>query len=118
MSLSALPTELDSRILDFLEHDALNAMLKVSKYYRGVAEPYLYRHLAFTNLQDTEVRALLLGVVSRPLLATHIKFIRLNRDHTKSEATREYFCTRDHRMPKNKASYERFRPELDKVYKC
>jgi hypothetical protein len=44
MSLSALSTELDNRILDFLDHDALNAISKISKYYRSVAEPRLYRN--------------------------------------------------------------------------
>jgi len=47
MSLGEFPTELDTRVCAYLQGDqaALDAMSRASKYYRGPAEPFLYRDL-------------------------------------------------------------------------
>lgn len=47
MSINKLPTELHSMIAEYLDCDtrSLSALSQVSKYYRDVAEPCLYRYL-------------------------------------------------------------------------
>jgi hypothetical protein len=42
MSLSALSTELDIRIIDFLESSDLSRYSRVTKYYRKLCEERLY----------------------------------------------------------------------------
>ncbi|KAF2823309.1 hypothetical protein CC86DRAFT_409229 [Ophiobolus disseminans] len=48
MSFNKLSNELDSNIAGFPDGDkhALSAFSQVSKYYRKIAEPYLYRHVS------------------------------------------------------------------------
>jgi len=47
MPMNKLSTELDAKIASFLDSEAssLSALSKVSKYYRPVAEPFLYREI-------------------------------------------------------------------------
>jgi hypothetical protein len=80
MSLSKLSSELDSIITGFLHDDqkALDALSKVSRHYRAVAEPYLYETLKFNEHNRTSLVKLFLTLVRRNELALHIKtFIRL-----------------------------------------
>jgi hypothetical protein len=95
MSLPALSTELDNRILDFLDYDALNAISKISKYYRSVAEARLYRNLHLDSAHIKIVQALLLTLVSRPDLAAHIASIKLSSlTRASDEANHEGFYQR------------------------
>ncbi|CAO2657147.1 Nn.00g032730.m01.CDS01 [Neocucurbitaria sp. VM-36] len=81
-----------------MDHGTLNNLSKVSKYYRSIAEPYLYRHFSFWTRQKTNIRWLFLTIVSRPDLAAHIrscKLVEFGR-HIKGEALDtgldEIFC--------------------------
>ncbi|KAF3039448.1 hypothetical protein E8E11_002499 [Didymella keratinophila] len=48
MSLTKLLTELQQRIIDFIDNTKdLCSMAQVSKYYQKLAKPHLYRHLDF-----------------------------------------------------------------------
>jgi hypothetical protein len=47
MSLLALPTELDVRIIGYLDTRDMSRMSRVSKYYRKVSEPLFYEEVAF-----------------------------------------------------------------------
>ncbi|KAF1842265.1 uncharacterized protein K460DRAFT_409681 [Cucurbitaria berberidis CBS 394.84] len=98
MSLSTIPPELGGEIARFMDHDALNNLSKVSKYYRSIAEPFLYRNLEFRGRQDTNIRWLFLTIVSRPGLAAHIRSFKLilRWSQAKGKATtvdlNESFC--------------------------
>lgn len=81
MSIDALPSELDNRILALLDHDALNAMSKTSKTYRGVSEPFLYRRIKFTASHDVSMRWLVVTILHRPNLAAHIRTVNFSEDH-------------------------------------
>lgn len=81
MSIDALPTELDNRILTFLDHDALNTVSKISNTYGRVAEPYLYRHIKHTTSHEVNMRWLIVTLLHRPELAAHIKTIEFFEDH-------------------------------------
>jgi hypothetical protein len=100
-SLSSLSTELDERILAFLDHGALNAVSKVSKYYRAIAEPHLYGDLRFNDTQVKALKALMLTVISRLDLAAHIQIIRFSQHFRElDEADDEAFYQRFlHEMP-------------------
>jgi len=84
MSIDALPSELDNRILTLLDHDALNAMSKTSKTYRGVSEPFLYRHIKFAASHDVTIRWLVVTILHRPDLTTHIRTVKFSEDHRTS----------------------------------
>lgn len=73
MSMYSLPTELNDLIVGFLDRQGLDAVSKVSKYYREIAEPILYRVICFEADRNIQARRLLLTLLSRPLLATYIK---------------------------------------------
>lgn len=81
MSISGIPTELDKHILSYLQHDSLNAISKVSKYYRGIAEPYLYRNLKFDGQKDSRIRWLVLTLVARPDVAKNVKTLKVSYQH-------------------------------------
>jgi hypothetical protein len=98
MSLPALSTELDDRIVSFLEHKAINAISKVSRYYHRVAEPHLYHTLEFKDNQHLKSLRLLLTIVSRPKLAAYITILRLTpanrRQHLDTIMKDEHLYTR------------------------
>lgn len=80
MPLSAIPTELDERIFDYLKRKELSAVSKVSKYYRRIAEPHLYRELRFVGYRNVNAHLLLLTLLSRNDLAVHIKRLAVEKD--------------------------------------
>ena len=88
MSFGALPTELDQRMLDLLEHEDLHEISQVNKYLRGLAEPLIYRHIDFKTGNDTYARLLLLTLIERPELAAHIQSVSLAGTHTE-----DYYVT-------------------------
>jgi hypothetical protein len=79
MSLSQLPTELDSRIACYLVGDSttLSAFSEVSKYYRVVVEPHLYSRLEFSREDEIILPRLLLTLIRREALALHVKYFKL-----------------------------------------
>ncbi|KAF2651246.1 hypothetical protein K491DRAFT_720033 [Lophiostoma macrostomum CBS 122681] len=79
MSIHALSTELDTRVIELLNgnHKALDAMSRVSKYYRGLSEPFLYRKLKFSTNSERRIHCLFLTILSRKDLAKHIKIFKL-----------------------------------------
>jgi hypothetical protein len=78
--MNKLSTELDSKIANCLDGDtqALSAFSKVNKYYRIVAEPYLYKDLVFHPDDDVPLKRLLLTLLHRKELALHISSVRLD----------------------------------------
>lgn len=82
MSFTALSTELDTKIIEYMQPDrsALEAMSRVSKYYRGIAEPFLYRDLTFRAVHEIQIKRLLLTLLDRPELALFIRSFTLS-DH-------------------------------------
>lgn len=82
MSLSALPTEVDDIIIEFLgasdDRKALSSLSCVSKYYRGLVEPVLYRDLKFQAAEEVPMKQLLLTLLSRTDLAKHIESFTLS----------------------------------------
>lgn len=75
MSLDTLPTELHDQVLTYLDHDALNTMSLTSKAYRGITEPFLYRHIVLKAEKLVSIRWLVVTILYRPDLAAHIKTI-------------------------------------------
>ena len=82
MSLSALPTEVDDIIIEFLgasdDREALSSLSYVSKYYRGPVEPVLYRNLKFQADEEVPIKQLFLTLLSRMDLAKHIESFTLS----------------------------------------
>lgn len=75
MSLAKLSTELDNSILRLCDYDALRALCATSKYYRNLAEPYLYEKIDFTVDDAEGMRLLVLTLLKRPDLGKHIKSV-------------------------------------------
>jgi len=84
MSLSELPTELDAKIIEFLhaadDRQAVSSMSRVSKYYRQLAEPFLYRDLVFRAADEIRIKRLLITLLVETELAKHIRSFSLS-DH-------------------------------------
>ena len=80
MSFGKLSTELDARIVEVLDGDtkALSAFSQVSKYYRAIAEPYLYSNIECSGEDRYTLLQLLLTLLDRNSLASHIKSIVLH----------------------------------------
>lgn len=81
MSLSALSTELDTKIVLYLANDtpALSAFSKISKYYRGVAEPYLYKDIVLIDQDDHTIKQLFCTLLARTQLAHQIRSITVQK---------------------------------------
>jgi len=75
MSLQKLSTELDGQIASCLVGDtkALSAFSKTNKYYRGIAEPYLYTNIEVYESELERPLRLLFTLLDRKDLALHIK---------------------------------------------
>jgi len=75
MSLQKLSTELDGHIASCLVSDtkALSAFSKTNKYYRGIAEPYLYTNIEVYESELERPLRLLFTLLERKELALHIK---------------------------------------------
>jgi hypothetical protein len=81
MSLSTLLTELDVRIILFLEHGSLDKMSKVSKYYREVTEPLLYCHLRLNHMAYHKIKRLCCTLLKRLELAAYPRSFELYARH-------------------------------------
>jgi len=79
MSLGKLSTELDAKVAEFLEGDtkALSAFSQVSKYYRAIAEPYLYSNIECSGEDRYTLLQLLLTLLDRNDLALHVRSLEL-----------------------------------------
>jgi hypothetical protein len=86
MNLDALSTELDAQIIEHLHDDrqALSSFSRVSKYYRALCEPILYRDLAFRNPSQAQMKRLLMTLLDLPSLAKHIKTVTFHATETES----------------------------------
>ncbi|KAI4653392.1 hypothetical protein J4E93_001158 [Alternaria ventricosa] len=75
MSLQKLSTELDGHIASCLVGNtkALSAFSKTNKYYRGIAEPYLYTNVEVYESDLERPLRLLFTLLDRKELALHIK---------------------------------------------
>jgi hypothetical protein len=82
MSMAALPTELDTRIIEHLHetHDrrALWAMSLVSRYCNVLTEPFLYRTIAIDDKLEVRVKRLMMTLLDRNKLGDHIKSIAVS----------------------------------------
>jgi hypothetical protein len=84
--MQSLANELLGNIFNRLPHAARNSVSKVSRYYRNLAEPYLYRDLVFSVYQDIKMSELLTTVLDRRELPLHTRSLTLtNADHMDSE---------------------------------
>ncbi|KAF2254635.1 hypothetical protein BU26DRAFT_559306 [Trematosphaeria pertusa] len=79
MPLQALSTELDAHIIEYLHDDSLGleAMSRVSKYYRSLAEPVLYRDVEFAEWDYVRMTRLLMTLLDRRELAQHVKAFKI-----------------------------------------
>ncbi|CAA9965435.1 hypothetical protein PTMSG1_08794 [Pyrenophora teres f. maculata] len=73
MSLARLSTELDAHIVEYCDFESQLALCSVSKYWRGLAEPDLYRNLRFKVDEYEQTELLLLTLLKRQDLARYIK---------------------------------------------
>jgi hypothetical protein len=81
-----ISTELDENIIGHLPQAAFNSVSKVSRYYRKLAEPYLYRDLVFSIHQHISISELLTAILDRRELSLHTRSLTLtNADHVESE---------------------------------
>jgi hypothetical protein len=93
MSFTALPTELDTRIISFMDHCSLDNMSRTSKYYRQITESFLYRHLDFTDAKNGSIKRLGLALLARRPLAryntsfacNHARYRNVDPDLAKDE---------------------------------
>jgi hypothetical protein len=81
MSIAALLTELDSKIIEYLhagnDRQAMNSFSRTSKYYHDLAEPFLYRGLKFRTCDELQIKHLLITLLDKPSLAKHISTFTL-----------------------------------------
>ena len=70
--MDKLSTELDTKIATFLDTRSLSAFSKVSKYYRSVAEPILYKDIVLKEYDEYTLKRLFLTLLARKELALHI----------------------------------------------
>ncbi|KAF2254714.1 hypothetical protein BU26DRAFT_514575 [Trematosphaeria pertusa] len=77
--MDKLSTELDANIAECLSGDAqaLSALSRVSKYYKAVAEPFLYEEIAIADSRHSAIKSLLLTLLNRNGLALRIKSFSL-----------------------------------------
>jgi len=73
MALANLPTELDTRILEYLHgQQALAPMLYLSKYYHEIAEQIMYRDIQMSYAPGSKFKRLLMILIGRPELVAGI----------------------------------------------
>ncbi|KAF2818685.1 hypothetical protein CC86DRAFT_433211 [Ophiobolus disseminans] len=77
MPLHKLSTELDVIVVGYLDPSAIEPMTHVSKYYRELAEPRLYRHVCFAATQGRRITQFLLTLLERPDLRPQVESIEL-----------------------------------------
>jgi hypothetical protein len=79
-SLHALPTELDEQIIRYLNTADTARLSCVSKYYRRVAEPYLYDSIELCSHDCNRIKLLLLALIRRKDLGQMIHHFELRQD--------------------------------------
>lgn len=85
MSFSDLPTELDQQVIEYIENaQDLSSMTQVSKYYRELTEPSLYRHLDLREDDFVGVCRLLDTIIRRPILTEFIESITYSKHSRRS----------------------------------
>ena len=80
MQRCQLSTELDANIASHLARDlqSLSALSKASKYYRSVAEPFLYKDVKFHDMESWHLWCLLRTIIDRNGVALDLKRLRLH----------------------------------------
>jgi hypothetical protein len=78
MSFATLSTEMDTRIISFMDRRSLDNMSRTSKYYRQITEPLLYRHLKFKGRDHAAIMHLSVVLTNRQDLANYIKSFKLD----------------------------------------
>jgi hypothetical protein len=77
MPLQDLPTELDIKILSYLDDEDLACVTRVSKYYRKIGEPILYATIYLWEHEDYRIKQLLLTLLHRHDLCGAMRTFRL-----------------------------------------
>jgi hypothetical protein len=77
MPLQDLPTELDIKILSYLDDEDLACVTRVSKYYRKIGEPILYATIYLWEHEDYRIKQLLLTLLHRHDLRGAMRTFRL-----------------------------------------
>jgi len=95
MSLSHLSTEIDEMIMQYLPHQALHNLTLTNKYYRKIAELYLYRNVQVRSPNILSVPRLLLTLISRRELSQHIRSFAFDIANEQWEADLHYLSYYD-----------------------
>ncbi|KAI4912508.1 hypothetical protein J4E90_005912 [Alternaria incomplexa] len=95
MSLSDLSTEIDEMIIQYLPHHALHNLTLTNKYYRKIAEPYLYGNVQVRSSNILSVPRLLLTLISRRELSQHIRSFAFDIANEQWEADLHYLSYYD-----------------------
>jgi hypothetical protein len=82
MSLCGLPSELKDHVLWELGREALGRMMQVSKSYRKIGEPILYKHVDFRDHEGIRIKLLLVTLIDRDDLRYSIRSLKLWHDHS------------------------------------
>jgi hypothetical protein len=82
MYLQDLPTELDVAIINYLLDcpNAVDSMVRVSKYYRKLGEPIFYHNIGFYAYQSRRVKQLLMTLLRRKDLRCAVRRFVLCHD--------------------------------------
>ncbi|KAF2818681.1 hypothetical protein CC86DRAFT_156088 [Ophiobolus disseminans] len=82
MSLHALPTGLDTKIIEYLEHKACNNISRVSRYNRKISKPLLYDRIHLQSFDSAGIKLLLTTLLGCDdlLYHTHSVYIECNED--------------------------------------
>lgn len=75
MSLSALPTELDERLLAFLHYDELSRVTRVARYWQALTKPHPDRDVYFSTIEPGRFRCLVLALLSQSYLDPYIRSV-------------------------------------------
>jgi hypothetical protein len=81
MSLNDLPTELDKHILEHLHSLDLSRMICISRYYRGISEPLLYKSIYIASNHHDRIKKLLFTLLRRKDLQAAIRTFGWKRGH-------------------------------------
>jgi hypothetical protein len=82
MYLQDLSTELDVAIINYLLDcpNAVDSMVRVSKYYRKLGEPIFYRNVGFYAYESRRVKQLLMTLLRRKDLRCAVRRFVLYHD--------------------------------------
>jgi len=104
MSLSELSTEIDEMIIQYLPQRAVHNLMLTNKYYRKIAEPYLYRNVQVRSPNILSIPRLLLTLISRRELSQHIRSFAFDIANEQWEADLHYLRYYDPNNTIEKAS--------------